>query len=80
MQTSSLVEAMHSVQSPKPSDCKMHQEEGFQAVPRKEKENNIVRTRNDVLKLQSNRRKHTLITPSGLYGTHPYYDNEQLHL
>ena len=80
MQTSSLVEAMHSVQSPKPSDYKMHQEEGFQAVPHKEKDNNIVRTRNDVLKLQSNRRKHMLIAPSGLYGTHPYYDNEQLHL
>ena len=49
---------MHSIQSLKPSVFHLHQEEGFQAVSQG-KEKDLVRTRNDVLKLQLNRRKHT---------------------
>lgn len=75
---------MHSIQSQKLSNFQKHQEGGFRAIKREEKQidQNKNKRRLKHLPQQEHKHRHTHIyiyclSPSGLYGTHPFYDNDQ---
>lgn len=73
---------MHSVQNQKPSSFHRNQEEDFPAITLQTNNYNRHNNTNYNCSVLTKNESHikNWLAPLNLCGTHPYYDNVQLHL